>query len=361
MKHKTLIAHCEKEYPIYLGSQLLDEADFRKNKLILIMDSNVAKIYENLFVESLGFEVLECLVVPAGEKSKTREMKQSLEDKLLTKSYGRDIMLVAIGGGMICDLVGFLGATYYRGVPVVYWPTSLLAMVDASIGGKTAVNTPYGKNLIGIFAAPFSVWIDVSLLNTLPPKEFSNGMAEVIKHALVYDKALYKQLQKQASALLDKKESLLLEVIERSCEIKNEIVAQDFYDMGVRSILNFGHTIGHAIEILEDYQLRHGEAIAIGMVIEAYISHIKGIADMSLTETCLEIFKLYHLPLKTSVLQDGHAVLNCLYRDKKNKHQEIHMILLKDVGEVYLDQGFYTHPVSEEEILTALAWAGEIF
>lgn len=361
MKHKTLIAHCEKEYPIYMGTQLLDEADFRKNKLVLIMDSHLAKIYENLFVESLGIEVLECLVVPAGEKSKTREMKQSLEDKLLAKSYGRDIMLVAIGGGMICDLVGFLGATYCRGVPVVYWPTSLLAMVDASIGGKTAVNTPYGKNLIGIFAAPFSVWIDIHFLNTLPAKEFANGMAELIKHALVYDKALFKQLQKQSSALLDKKESLLLEVIERSCEIKNEIVAQDFYDMGKRSILNFGHTIGHAIEILEDYRLRHGEAIAIGMVIEAYIAHIKGIADISLVETSQEIFKRYHLPLKTSVLQDAHAVLNCLYRDKKNKHQEIHMILLKDVGEVYSDQGFYTHAVSEEEILTALAWAGEVF
>lgn len=361
MKHKTLIAHCEKEYPIYMGTQLLDEADFRKNKLVLIMDSHLAKIYENLFVESLGIEVLECLVVPAGEKSKTREMKQTLEDKLLAKSYGRDIMLVAIGGGMICDLVGFLGATYCRGVPVVYWPTSLLAMVDASIGGKTAVNTPYGKNQVGVFSAPFSVWIDIQFLNTLPAKEFANGMAELIKHALVYDKVLFKQLQKQASSILNKKESLLLEVIERSCEIKNQIVAQDFYDMGIRSILNFGHTMGHVIEILENYHVRHGEAIAMGMIIEAYIAVIKGIADMSLVETCLEIFKLYHLPLKTQVLQDAHAVLNCLYRDKKNKHQEIHMILLKNIGEVYIEQGFYTHAVSEEEILTALAWAGEIF
>lgn len=361
MKHKTLIAHCEKEYPIYLGTQLLEEADFRKNKLILIMDSNIAKIYENLFMESLGLEVLECLVVPAGEKSKTREMKQSLEDQLLAKNYGRDIMLVAIGGGMICDLVGFLGATYCRGVPVVYWPTSLLSMVDASIGGKTAVNTSYGKNLIGIFSAPFSVWIDIGFLNTLPANEFSNGMVEVIKHALIYDKAFFKQLNKQAAGIGDGKEYLLLDMIERSCEIKNEIVAQDVYDMGVRSILNFGHTIGHAIEILEDYRLRHGEAIAIGMLIEAYISHIKGIADIGLVDTCREIFNLYHLPLKTSALEDAHAILNCLYRDKKNKHQEIHMILLKDVGEVYSDQGFYTHAISEEEILTALAWAGELF
>lgn len=359
MKHKTLIAHCEKEYPIYMGTQLLDQADFRKNKLILIMDSNIAKIYENLFVESLGIEVLECLVVPAGEKSKTREMKQSLEDKLFAKNYGRDVMFVAVGGGMICDLVGFLGATYCRGVPVVYWPTSLLAMVDASIGGKTAVNTPYGKNMVGIFSTPFSVWIDVSFLNTLPPKEFYNGMAEVIKHALVYDKSLFKQLEKQASVILDKKESVLLEVIERSCEIKNEIVAQDVYDMGVRSILNFGHTIGHAIEILEDYHIRHGESIAIGMLIEAYIAHLKGIAELKLVESLKSIFKLYHLSLKTQVLHDAHAVLNCLYRDKKNKHQEIHMILLKDIGEVYIDQGFYTHAVSEEEILTALAWASE--
>ena len=151
----------------------------------------------------------------------------------------------------------------------------------------------------------------------------------------------------------------MLEFIERSCEIKNEIVAQDVYDMGVRSILNFGHTIGHAIEILEDYHIRHGESIAIGMLIEAYIAHLKGIAELKLVESLKSIFKLYHLSLKTQVLHDAHAVLNCLYRDKKNKHQEIHMILLKDIGEVYIDQGFYTHAVSEEEILTALAWASE--
>jgi 3-dehydroquinate synthase len=357
MKCRTIFASCGKEYPIYLGSKLHHLIDFKKNKLVLIMDSNLAKIYGKKFLEFLSPNLELFLKVPAGEASKTREVKQILEDKLLAKNCGRDIMILAVGGGMICDLVGFLAATYCRGVPVVYWPTSLLAMVDASIGGKTAVNTPFGKNLIGAFSTPFSVWMDVSYLETLPAPEFANGMVEVIKHAFIYDKDFFERLLYRHLDIIQLKESTLVDIIEKSCLIKNGIVSQDVYDLGVRSILNFGHTIGHAIEQLEKYQIKHGEAVAIGMIIETYISHLKGIAPIELIDELKEIFKLYHLDLKTSVLKYPSGLLKCLYADKKNKNQKVHMVLIEDIGQVYCEEGFYTHPIEETLIKKALSWA----
>jgi 3-dehydroquinate synthase len=361
MKLRTVLAKCENEYPIYIGQQLLERADFKKNKLVVVMDSNVAKIYKDFFVNVLRFNLADFLIVPAGEASKTREMKQLLEDKLLKKDLGRDIIILAVGGGMICDLAGFLAATYCRGVPAIYWPTSLLAMVDASIGGKTAVNTSFGKNLIGAFSTPYSVWIDIDFLKSLSKKEFANGMVEVIKHAAICDSNLFDKLKRHHRRINECQKNDMIDMIEASCQIKNEIVAQDAKDLGIRSILNFGHTIGHAIEKLEDFQIKHGEAVAIGMIIEAYIAYLKGHANLEITEKLQDLFKLYHIPLKTKALENPEALIKALYLDKKNKQEKIHMVLIQDIGSVYMEEGFYTHPIEESKIQKALTWAQGYF
>jgi 3-dehydroquinate synthase len=361
MKLRTVLAKSEKEYPIYIGEQLLERADFKKNKLVVIMDSHVAKIYKDFFVNILRFNLADFLIVPAGESSKTREMKQLLEDKLLAKDLGRDIVILAVGGGMICDLAGFLAATYCRGVPAIYWPTSLLAMVDASIGGKTAVNTPFGKNLIGAFSTPFAVWIDIDFLKTLSKKEFANGMVEVIKHAAICDSNLFEKLNRNHRRINECQKNDMMDMIEASCQIKNEIVSQDAKDLGIRSILNFGHTIGHAIEKLENYKIKHGEAVAMGMIIEAYISYLKGRTDLDVIDRLHALLKLYHIPFKTNVLEQPEAIIKALYLDKKNKQEKIHMILIQDIGSVYIEEGFYTHPIEETKILKALTWAQGYF
>lgn len=361
MKLRTILANAEKEYPIYIGQELLERADFKKNKLVMLIDSHVAKIYKDYFVSILRFSLADCIEIPAGESSKTREMKQNIEDQLFEKQLGRDIVILAVGGGMVCDLAGFLASTYCRGVPVIYWPTSLLAMVDASIGGKTAVNTPYGKNLIGTFTTPFAVWMDIDFLKSLKKSEFANGMVEVIKHAIIADKNLFEKLERHHRRIHDFKENDIIDMIELSCLIKNDIVSRDMREVGVRSILNFGHTIGHAIELLENYEIKHGEAVAIGMLIEAYISYLEGHAELELVQKLQSILKIYQLKLKTKAFVNPKAFIEAMYLDKKNKNQKIHMVLIQDIGHVYSDEGYYNHPIEESQIEKALTWAKELF
>ena len=357
MKFRTIVASCTNEYPIHIGSNLLNKSDFKKNRLVLIADANVADLHGQKFLDCLAGNVELYLKVTPGEESKTRTTKQVLEDKLLAKNLGRDIMILAIGGGMVCDLVGFLAATYCRGVPVIYWPTSLLAMVDAAIGGKVAVNTQFSKNSIGVFATPYAVWSDVSLLKTLPKQEFSAGMVEVIKHAFISDKDFFYKLLYRNLDVINLKELALIEMIEKSCQIKNSIVSQDVYDLGIRSILNFGHTVGHAIEQAANYQIKHGEAIALGMLIETYIAISLGTAEHTLISVLKDIFKAYAIPLNKQYLQDPSLLLKYMHTDKKNTKQQINMVLIENIGETYCDNGYYTHPVSEELILEALHWA----
>ena len=235
-----------------------------------------------------------------GEQYKTRETKEILENQLFEKGLGRDTCVIALGGGVVTDIAGYVAATYCRGIPHVMFPTSLLGMVDASIGGKTSVNVPYGKNMVGCIYQPRKVVIDLSTLISLPKKEFANGVVEMIKHGLIADCKLFEDLEKHSDELLALNAVKLEQTIFESCRIKKEIVEQDEKENGKRRLLNFGHTIGHALERLTHYSLSHGEAVAIGLLVESYLSVRLGILDQKSFERIKKILLQYGLPLCTS-------------------------------------------------------------
>jgi len=333
-------------------------------RLVLITDENLHALYrtywENFFEERRL--TCEILTFPAGENYKTRETKQQLEDQLLEKNFGRDTVILAFGGGVVTDLAGFLAATYCRGVDVIYIPTTLLAMVDAAAGGKTAVNTPYGKNLIGVFSEPHAVWMDSDFLKTLPEKEWKNGMAEVIKHALIASSDIFHQLENRCLSDIQNNPVFLDNMITESRNIKQNIVEQDAREtQGIRELLNFGHSIGHAVEVLEHYQMGHGEAVAIGMIVEGYLSVLSSLLQQEALERIIQVLQNYGLPLSTAAFQDKETFKKVLQRDKKSVHNTPYFILLKAIGEPASRNNRYAMSVEEHYLDEALDWAGHFF
>ena len=242
---------------------------FPKHNVAIITDTNVAERYQNrletLFSEHPRFSGV--FVFPAGEASKSRAIKDDLEDRLFAAKLGRDTLVVAVGGGVVGDLAGYLAATFHRGVPLVHLPTTLLAQVDSCIGGKTGINHSAGKNLIGAFYQPEAIFADITTLETLSDIEFYNGMAEVIKYAASLDPDLWTYLEANEAAIKLRSRAVLSHIIARSAQLKMDIVCADEKEAGVRAILNFGHTSGHAFEALSTYQIAHGFAVASGMTI----------------------------------------------------------------------------------------------
>jgi 3-dehydroquinate synthase len=285
---------------------------------------------------------------PGGESSKTRETKERLEDQMFAKGLGRDTCLVAIGGGVTTDLAGYIASTYCRGIPLVMIPTSLLAMVDASIGGKTGVNTPFGKNLIGSFYQPKKILIDTAVLKTLPLRELRNGIVEMIKHGVIADRNYFEFLASYKDDLFSLTPDILLKAIQRSCEIKKEIVNEDVKENGKRRFLNFGHTIAHALESLSDYTLPHGEAVAIGMVVESEIAVKLGHLSKKSAETIEHLLMAYGLPLHLPFSLSEEALLKAMVLDKKSVAGKPRFILLEEIGKP-LDCLFV-----EEEILKSV-------
>jgi len=288
-------------------------------KYAVITDSTIAAIYGNK----------NCFIVPAGESSKSIHMIEKLTSELVQKGYGRDTVIVGMGGGVICDLAGFLSAIFCRGVPLILIPTTLLAMVDASIGGKTAVNVPEGKNLLGSTVFPVKVILHLPFLKTLPSDEWENGIIEILKVGLLFDPDLFFHFSDLA----------ISSVIERAIEAKRRIVAQDPFDKGCRALLNFGHTIGHALESLSNYTLSHGKAVAAGIVIESRLSHALGFLpshDLDAIENRFPPLQLNYEPEK---------ILAKLSSDKKAKGGVPHFVLLEKIGEAHVKDGCFSHPV----------------
>ncbi len=364
---KTLNIRASTPYPIYIGQQLLTQAllaDHIKTlqkRVVLIADNQVAQLLAPAVLAYFNTHSIdtELLTFPAGEQHKTRETKAALEDSLCAKHYGRDTCLIALGGGVTTDLVGFIAATYMRGIPVIYIPTTLLAMVDASIGGKTGINTSFGKNLIGSFTQPHAVFIDTHSLAGLSKREYINGLAEVIKHALIADAKQVTLLETQHDAILAREPALLAELILQNCRVKQRIVEQDEQERGIRQHLNYGHTIGHAIELIEAYRIGHGEAVAIGMLVEAYIAVRLGIlAEHALTRL-QKLMQLYELPLTTQAFANPALFIQTLTLDKKAKAKIPHFVLLKSLGEAYASKKDYTVAVSDNVLQEAIAWAAK--
>lgn len=269
------------DIPIYIGVHLWDDLKaflrrhYPKHSMYVICDSNIFKLYSariNSVLETISTSK-GILTFPPGERSKNRREKERLEDELLRHKAGRDSVLVAVGGGVCGDLAGFVAATFHRGIPLIQVPTSLMAQVDSSIGGKVGINHPAGKNLIGAFHQPEAIFVDLAFLQTLPREEFINGMAEVVKYAVTLDDELWDFIDNEARPILDCDLKILQTVIIRCIQLKMDVVAQDEKESGYRSVLNFGHTVGHAIEKLSGYQIKHGLAISAGMKTALRLSH----------------------------------------------------------------------------------------
>jgi len=333
-----------RSYVIKVGGGLLSRlgAECAALKLgqrcAVITDSKVGKFYAKAALKSLaasGFEPV-LVTVPAGEKSKRVAMVEYCYDQLAAHRLERKSFIVALGGGVVGDLAGFVAATYLRGIPFVQVPTTLLAQVDSSVGGKTGVNLKAGKNLVGAFYQPRLVLCDLDTFKTLPSREYVSGLAEVIKYGIIYDAVLFSQLQRNLPKLLKRDSATLASVVARCCEIKAEVVGQDETESGLRAILNFGHTIGHAIENSSGYgKYLHGEAIAIGQVAAARLSHeVLGLpsGDVTRIET---LFVQAGLPVKIKLdAAKRKKLFTAMTLDKKVSDGEVKFVLAQKIGRV---------------------------
>lgn len=318
-----------RQIPCHVGENLWQplrehlKTQFPKHAVYAIADSQVAEIYAPEAEQQLAAhpEFRGLLQFPAGEQSKCRAQKDALEDALLAQKAGRDTVLVAFGGGVTGDLVGYVAATLHRGVPLVHLPTTLLAMVDSSIGGKTGINHPAGKNLIGAFYQPDSIFCDVRFLKTLSKVEFLSGMAEVIKYAVIMDDELWHWLESEQQQILGGDLPTLTKIISRCAQDKINVAAADEKESGLRGILNFGHTVGHAVEKLSNFSVPHGFAVATGMVVAARLSVrlLNYPADRE-----QRLFNLLrNIGLLTVDLADYSfdAIWDCILSDKKSRQQ----------------------------------------
>ena len=332
-----------RSYPICIGAGTLERLGARLGELKLgrriavVTNPVVARLYHRPIVQSLtaaGFEptVLE---VPDGEEHKNLAWLAFLYDRLVDARLDRESALVALGGGVIGDLAGFTAATFQRGVPLVQVPTTLLAQVDSSVGGKTAVNHPGGKNLIGAFHQPHLVWIDVGTLKTLPRRQVQAGMAEVIKHAAILGPALFDLLEQKLDVLMRLDEPLLIDVVRQNCAIKAAVVGEDERESGYRAILNFGHTLAHAIEMLTDYRgYLHGEAVAIGMAFAARLSQARGICRPAVADRIIALLQRVGLPIDIPQELIGRHLALAVEADKKVSGGKVKFVCIEDIGRV---------------------------
>lgn len=315
----------------------------------VITDSNVARLHAPGFLSELRKSVscAEIFEFPAGESSKTRETKQHIEDMMQKSLLGRDCAVIALGGGVVGDIAGFVAATYCRGVPYVQIPTTLVACVDSAVGGKTGVDTPAGKNLIGAFHQPVAVYADMETLSTLEPAGIVEGIAEVIKYGVIKDPELFAFLEENMKAVLRSDECSLLHIVERSCSIKTRVVEEDEKETGLRKILNFGHTVGHAVENLSGYSIPHGGAVAIGMVAEARISQAMGLLHESETRRIEELVKSAGLPFEIPSEMDEARLFEAMKLDKKVRAGRVEMALPCAIGEMATVEGCHGIAVDE--------------
>ena len=302
-------------------------------------------------------KVVEVFSIPAGESNKTRDSWGRLTDELLAKGFGRDSTIIALGGGVVGDLAGFVAATFMRGVPVIQVPTTLLAMIDASIGGKTAVDTPAGKNLVGIFHAPTAVLVDPQLLATLPLRELRAGLAEALKHGAIADATYLHDVVGSASRLLTEagpKSDSMLSLIVRSIEIKAGIVSRDEREEGLRKILNFGHTIGHAVELISGFSLLHGEAVAIGMALESELAERIGVAQAGTAATVKMSLQSAGLPTALPPGHSGDAVVEAMRSDKKGRSGRLTFALPLRIGAMAGEDTGWTVSVGDDQLREVL-------
>jgi 3-dehydroquinate synthase len=330
----------DRSYPVYIGRDLLADQNLLAqhvpgSQVVIVSNDTVAPLYLDRVRSALADKSLITeVILPDGEQYKTLETLGEIFDQVMADRHNRSTTFVAVGGGVVGDMTGFAAASYQRGVGFVQVPTTLLAQVDSSVGGKTAVNHPLGKNMIGAFYQPRAVLIDTNTLHTLPPREFSAGLAEVVKYGLICDEPFYRWLQEQMPRLLAREEAALAEAIERSCSNKARVVAADEREGGVRAILNLGHTFGHAIETAQGYgDWLHGEAVAAGMVLAVEMSARRGWIDSGEVQDLTRLLTDMHLPVAAPAEMEYSRFIDLISRDKKVVDGRLRLVLLGAIGE----------------------------
>ena len=358
-----LVRTVDDSYDIEIGRDLSDklvseisEGKFgRIRKFAVITDTNVMPLYAQNIVDKLrdnGFYA-ELFCFEAGEKSKTRDVKACIEDSMLGCGFRRDCMIVAVGGGVVSDLAGFVAGTFGRGVPFVIYSTTLLSAADASIGGKTAVDTPLATNLIGLFNQPKKVYIDINTWRTLTKRDVSCGMAETVKHALIADEEFFCYLEENIEKAMELDEKTCEHIAHTNCRIKYEVVMKDERESSLREILNLGHTVGRAVETVSNYKLLHGEAVSIGLVAAAKLSQSLGFVTNEQVKRLEKLLIRANLPTVIPEYIDKKELVKKLYTDKKVKDGKLRFVLQKGRGDVFYsdeDGAGYARPTTEKEI-----------
>ncbi len=333
----------ERSYSVLIGSDLIAQSGALfekygvKGRILVVTNPTVAKWYLDPLLDSLrasGYQA-EAALVPDGEEFKSLEQVNGIYNQLVEGKYDRKSVLVALGGGVIGDLTGFAAATYMRGVRLIQIPTTLLAQVDSSIGGKTAVNHPKGKNLIGAFYQPGLVLSDVATFRTLPEREFNSGMVEVIKHGLILDPEYFQMIQAGLTSIGERNPEVMAKVVAGSCRIKARVVQEDETETGLRAVLNLGHTVGHALESITNYQYyKHGEAVALGILAALKIARRNGLLEETgLVQQVTTLFQSFNLPIKIPGLS-AVGILSLIDLDKKVEYGKIRWVLPKRLGQV---------------------------
>lgn len=335
----------ERSYPIYIGPGLLESGligdHVRAGQVLVVSNESIGPLYLQRVCAGLDQRQVDTLLLPDGERFKTLETLEQIFDCLMANKHSRTTTLVAVGGGVVGDMVGFAAACYQRGVDFIQVPTTLLAQVDSSVGGKTAVNHPRGKNMIGAFWQPQAVVIDTDVLSTLPPREYAAGVAEVIKYGLIRDEPFLAWLESNMDALMAKQPDVLAEAIQRSCQNKADVVAADETEQGNRALLNLGHTFGHAIETFTGYSSwLHGEAVAAGMVMAADFSVRLGWLDESSAARARALIAHAGLPVDPPANMTSGDFLELMAVDKKVLDGQLRLVLMKGMGKACVTADF---------------------
>ncbi len=351
-------------YDIEIGHALTDKcvSDIENGlfgkvrRIAVVTDSNVLPLYAEPICRKLadkGFDA-RIFTIPAGEKSKTRGMKEFVEDSMLEAGFRRDCAVLAVGGGVVTDLAGFVAGTYGRGVPFANFATTLLSAADASVGGKTAVDTPLATNLIGLFNQPQKVWLDIDTWKTLPRRELASGLSETIKHGCLGDRELFEYLEANIEKVFDCDTAVCEYIAEHNCRVKYAVVMKDERESGLREVLNLGHTVGRAIETLSEYRLLHGEAVGIGMAAQVRLGNKLGFISDEDMQRVIKLYERAELPVTIPDYIDRAALVKKLYTDKKVRNGRLRFVFERGIGEVVHDGDKYGMEIAEEQIAAIL-------
>jgi 3-dehydroquinate synthase len=360
--NSVLVVQASGSYPVYFAPGILSRLSelvarhLPSRRVIMLADQEVLRLSQAGKLGELKWAG-ETLTFPSGEESKTREWWGRLTDAMLERRYGRDSGIIGLGGGVAGDLSGFVAATYMRGIPHLQVPTTLLAMLDASVGGKTGINTPVGKNLVGAFHPPVAVVADALVLATLPDRAYRAGLAEAVKHGLIADADYFTWMEQQTTALLARDPAALAYLVRRSVEIKAQVVAADERETGQRAVLNAGHTVAHALEQVFRYQLPHGEAVALGLLAECALAEQLGVARSGVRSRLAALLGELGLPTRLPQSADTASLLASMAGDKKNRQGATHFTLVTEIGRMHQVNG-WSVPVMSTDIARALATIG---